>query len=118
MDQIFCTGTKELMAMPKRKSSPPQDELVQFALKGIDAQIAALEEKRSQLAARIGESLRVRTAAPAIKSPTAGKAGRKRTFSPEHLANLRAAAQRRRARAGRPRARGQSSPGAAKKASK
>ena len=104
--------------MPKRKSNSPQDELVQFALKGIDAQIAALEEKRTQLAARIGESSKVGTAAPAAKRSTVRKAGGKRTFSPEHLANLRAAAQRRRAREGKRRARAQSSPAAPRKASK
>lgn len=80
--------------MPKRKSNQ-QAELIALALRGIDARIAELERKRTELLGQTGARTPAGTASTAEASTPAVKPRRRRRFSAAHRAKLRAAAQRR-----------------------
>ena len=77
--------------MPRnRATNPSNEEIIRLAIEGVDAQIAALQEKRAQLAERLGGSSKSAAGA----SAGAKKRGRKkrRKMSEETKQKLRAAA--------------------------
>ncbi len=81
----------------KRGTEPSQAEIIRLALEGIDAQIAALQEKRARLAKKLPAS----SSSAAVTAPSAkaarGRRGRrrKRRFSAETRQKLSEAAKAR-----------------------
>ena len=80
--------------MPRRKSNQ-QTELVAFALRGIDAQIAKLEQTRAELLGQTNARVASTAASTESTSTQAAKPRKRKKFSAEHIAKLREAAQRR-----------------------
>jgi hypothetical protein len=80
----------------KRRTEPSQAEIIRLALEGIDAQIAALQEKRAQLAKKLPASSSVAAAAAGAKGIRSRRGRRrKRRFSEETRQKLSEAAKAR-----------------------
>lgn len=72
-----------------------QAELIELALRGIDAQIAELERKRAALLGQVSRRATTASATETRANVSAIKARKRKPFSAAHRAKLRAAAQRR-----------------------
>ena len=78
----------------RNQASNQQAELIDLAIRGIDAQIAELESKRASLLGQVGTRSVSAPAAPKIAVASAAAAPRKRSkFSAAHRAKLKAAAK-------------------------
>ena len=79
----------------QKQTSNDQAELITLAIRGIDFQIAELEQKRAELLGQIGPNRpSVRITAPAAEISSA-KPQKRRKISAAHRAKLKAAANKR-----------------------